>query len=277
MSVVSQASQPQLTAIDIIGPHPQAPHFFGEWLQAKDAQEANKICHRALIVKPEQALDPAPQIRQYIIKHHASEEQLKRLNAKKEALKKQGYAQLAEKLKAFPLSGITRKGNAAEIILAEYLASQPGVEIPVYRLQYNPNVEQSMKGDDVLAFDFTKEPVRLIVGESKFRGTPAAVAVNDMGNSLSKSHQSGLPASLEFVADRLYEKGETQLADRVSRCTFLFAEGKLQLSYAGLLVSNTRAAEYVTKAGSIELERLVVISLGIDQPDAFIDNCYKGL
>ena len=38
-----------------------------------------------------------------------------------------------------------------------YICAASGTCLPVYRLRYNPNIEQSMKGDDVLAFDFTSK------------------------------------------------------------------------------------------------------------------------
>ncbi|MFQ6963494.1 MAG: Hachiman antiphage defense system protein HamA [Oscillospiraceae bacterium] len=47
-----------------------------------------------------------------------------------------------------------------------------------YRLRYNTNPDQSMKGDDVLLFDLDSDPVRIVVGESKFRGTPDEAVCN---------------------------------------------------------------------------------------------------
>lgn len=223
------------------------------------------------------ASDPIPAVRALIKKHHASEGKLKRLQAKREALIKLGYTRAAQAVQAFPVSEITRKGNLAEVILAEYLLAQPGVQVPVYRLRYNPNTDQSMKGDDVLAFEFNQKTVRVIVGETKYRGTPAIAAIRDIGDALTASHKSGMPASLEFVADRLYEEGNEELGNKVSLCTSLFAEGRLQLDFAGLLVSTTGAAACVERAEGINLQRLVIISLGIDQPDMFVQNCYNGL
>jgi len=51
--------------------------------------------------------------------------------------------------------------------LAEYLSSTTDAQLPIYRLRYNTNPDQSMKGDDVLLFDLDAEPVRIIIGESR--------------------------------------------------------------------------------------------------------------
>ena len=65
------------------------------------------------------------------------------------------YRQLASVLTASfdqrPRDRRTRSGNFIEILACE-LAKQQGYDIPVLRLQYNPNRDQSMKGDDILGF-----------------------------------------------------------------------------------------------------------------------------
>ena len=72
-------------------------------------------------------------------------------------------------LRRFPINSTTRKGNLAEVVLAEVRGRGIRREsAEVYRLRYNPNVDQSMKGDDVLAFDLDAKPVRIIVGEARF-------------------------------------------------------------------------------------------------------------
>ncbi len=67
----------------------------------------------------------------------------------------------------YPQNLTTQKGNFAEVFLAEYLSSTTDAQLPIYRLRYNTNPDQSMKGDDVLLFDLDAEPVRVIIGESR--------------------------------------------------------------------------------------------------------------
>ena len=52
-----------------------------------------------------------------------------------------------------PHENKTRTGNLIEILACEF-AKKQGYDIPVLRLRYNPNPEQSMKGDDILGFKF---------------------------------------------------------------------------------------------------------------------------
>jgi hypothetical protein len=266
-----------LKASDILGTHPTTPHFVGEWLQAKDGHTKNKIVHRCLLIRPDCALEPFGTIKQLLTNHHASPETLERFKAKKEALIRQGFLETANALRLFPKPESTRKGNLAEVLLAEYIAAHRPTSVPVYRLRYNPNIDQSMKGDDVLGFDFEHQPVRIVIGEAKFRSSPTITAVREIGDSLKRSHDLGLPASLEFVAARLFEQGQAELGGKVSECTSLFAQGKVQLEYTGLLMGGGKASESVEGADAIELMRLVVLSFGVSDPDKFVAAAYEGL
>jgi hypothetical protein len=212
-----------------------------------------------------------------LVRHHASPEALERSRKHHEALTRLGHNTQQASLPRFPTNASTQKGNLAEIVLAEYIVATTATALPVYRLRYNPNVDQSMKGDDVLAFDLDANPVRLLVGEAKFRGTSAPAAVKEIVEGLVRSYKAGIPASLQFVADRLFEAGDAPLGERVLKCATLFALGKLRLDYVGLLLSDTRAAERVDSATPDSLRRLAMISLGVDGPDALVDACYRDL
>jgi hypothetical protein len=163
------------------------------------------------------------------------------------------------------------------VFLAEYICAASGACLPVYRLRYNPNIEQSMKGDDVLAFDFTSKRPHIIIGEAKFRGTPSKKAIQDIVSGLVRSHQAGLPASLQFVADRLYELNQIELADRVEDCSIKMAQGRLDLSYVGLLLSDDKSKSKVHEHTTAELRSLVMISLGIDAPGNLVEVCFDGI
>jgi hypothetical protein len=131
-----------------------------------------------------------------------------------------------------------------------------------------------MKGDDVLAFDLDSDPVRVLVGEAKFRGTPSKAVVEEIVGSLQKSHAGNIPASLQFVADRLFESGNVELGSKVAKCNELFALGSLSLGYVGLLVSDADAHRHVVANGRSTLKRLAVISLGCAFPEQLVSDAF---
>ncbi|MEW6725466.1 MAG: Hachiman antiphage defense system protein HamA [Bacillota bacterium] len=215
--------------------------------------------------------------RKMLICHHTSPEAIERTRQHREAMRRLGFEAEQARLQRFPTNPSTRKGNLAEIVLAEYVVASSGVTLPVYRLRYNPNVDQSMKGDDVLAFDLDSDPVRIVVGEAKFRGASSAVAVREIVEGLVRSYKGGIPASLQFVADRLYEEGNPELGERVLYCARLFVFRRLRIDYVGMLLSDERAADRVNRATPNSLHRLAMISLGVPDPDSLVDDCYKEL
>ncbi len=270
-------SAPTPAKASILGDHPQPPHPFGEVWLAKDGKTQSKVPHRALCEADGKRSAAVESVRKMLVQHHASPEALKRTEKQREAIRRLGLKKQQERLRRFPSNPATQKGNLAEIVLAEYVVAANDLSLPVYRLRYNPNVDQSMKGDDVLAFDLDSDPVRIVVGESKYRATSTAGAVAEIVDCLLKAYKGGVPASLQFVADRLFAEGQAELGARVLECALLLARGKLRLDYVGLLLGDTKAAERVDSSTTAPLKRLAMISLGVNDPDGFVASCFQKL
>jgi hypothetical protein len=257
-----------LFASQIVGKHPKPPHPCAIHMHARDQFSVHTVPHRVLDDGPLQIPEFTSSMARWILDHHVSPEALCRDRIQSEALARQGLQNPARP--RLPTNLTTQKGNWAEILLAEYLVASCSVRLPVYRLRYNPNVDQSMKGDDVLAFDLDANPVRVLVGEAKFRTTPTKAVVEEMVASLVKSHSGNIPASLQFVADRLFESGNSVLGEKVAACNALFARGQLQLDYVGLLVSNRDTHRHVQNNAKTDVRRLAVISLGLTDPAGLV-------
>lgn len=235
----------------VFGPHSlEAPW---DLFNAQDGATSSGVPHRALASEGPPDGEVIAPLQQMLVRHHLSTDAVRRDEERRQALERLGHGNLAAGVLRYPASATTRKGNLAEITLAEYLVTTTRVTLPIYRLRYNPNVDQSMKGDDVLAFDLDSDPVRIIVGEAKYRATSTKAAVEEMVTGLLRSYRSGLPASLTFVAERLYETSQVELADRVMNCVMLFAEERLRLDYVGLLMSDSRSASRVIEHTSADL------------------------
>ncbi|WAK04331.1 Hachiman antiphage defense system protein HamA [Methylobacter sp. YRD-M1] len=255
----------------IVGPHPLPPHPCGNSLTALDQRTKHNIPHRVLENDPLEIDEFIAAMTQWVVNHHISPESVKRDRTRREALERQGFNDPTQR---FPTNTSTQKGNWAEILLAEYIVASSEAQLPVYRLRYNPNVDQSMKGDDVLAFDLNSNPVRILVGEAKFRSTSQKAVVGELIEALEKSHSGNVPASLQFVADRLFDSGQDELGTKVAECNVLFAQGRLQLDYVGLLVSNKHAHSHVFSTAQSNIQRLAVMSLVLPDPEAVVADCF---
>jgi hypothetical protein len=265
------------TCPDILGVHPAESHPFGSLLSAIDGETNSGVPHRTLAEHNNQRKALVECVREMLIRHHVSPEALERDKKRRAAMKRQGFEDVQSSMKRFPTNTSTQKGNLAEVVLAEYLIAASDVSLPIYRLRYNPNVDQAMKGDDVLAFDLDSDPIRIIVGESKFRSSSSKAAVIEIVEGLLRSHKGGIPASLQFVADLLFETGKIDLGERVLECATMFALEKLRIDYVGLLMSDTRSASKLNQHTDNTLHRLAVISFGLDSPSSIVDPCFNGL
>jgi HamA len=254
-----------------LGPHPLPPHPCGIHISATDQKTAYDVPHRVLQDEHLQPAEFTAAMSQWIVNHHLSPEAIERDQIRREALTRQG---LVDPVQRFPTNLSTQKGNWAEILLAEYVSASCAVNVPVYRLRYNPNVDQSMKGDDVLAFDLNSNPVRVLVGEAKFRSTPSKAVVEELIDALVRSHSGNIPASLQFVADRLFDSGDDELGAKVMACNGLIAQGRLQLDYVGLLVSTRNAHRHMERNAKSNVRRLAVISFGLSAPEEIVTASY---
>jgi hypothetical protein len=271
------AKRKALSVSSVVGPHPSANVPFGVWLSHQDVLTDHGVPHRAM-EENEGTRDAAVDaLVPLLATHHASEDKLKRIRGQQELLKKHGFPKDAERVTAYPSNAKTQRGNFTEVLLAEYITASSEVDIPIYRLRYNPNIDESMKGDDVLAFDLDADPPRLVVGEAKFRGTPGKAVVVEIVDNLSKSCRAGIPASLQFVADRLFEEGRAELGARILQCILSLAQGNLRRDYVGLLLSNHNAGANVQQHATTETHRLAVISVGLENPADVVERCFSAM
>jgi len=258
---------------NIIKKHPSKSSPLGIFLQSNDSVTNTNVPHRELIDTNHTDL-----FIEYMLPllqmHHISSETLKKRKTRIKSLK---IPNISLPLSSYPKNPKTRKGNFAEIFLAEYLKTTTDTTLPVYRLRFNPNIEQSMKGDDVLLFDLDSTPVRIIVGEAKFRKNPSKKVVIEIVENLIRSNKKGLPISLQFVADRLWEKGYDELGDKVFDCSYLFALDKLKIDYVGLLMSNLNANKHINLHTTNELHNLLMISLGMIDPELIVEQAFNRL
>ncbi|MCO6545985.1 MAG: DUF1837 domain-containing protein [Gilliamella sp.] len=265
-------STKQLTAQSkLIGEHPKSGLFF-DWFECEDTPATARKKHRKLTNKGIKSATLVDYLSQWIIKHHASEARMARIERKKQILDKHGFARYMEGKVPFPIkSATTQKGNLGEIILAEYLSETSGLEILVYKLRYNPNVEQSMKGDDLLLFEKQNIQNRVIMGEAKFRETKNKKALDDIVESLSNKN---LPISLTFVSDRLEEIGNVALADEIDDLITNLHTKKTPVTYVGFYHSEPSAYMTIEKHLDSDNNNLVIVSYGEDNPTQLVKNSF---
>lgn len=257
----------------LIGKHPDNSHPYGKWLAANDLPDSYMKCHRELTEITAVDDELIEWMAKKIINHHYTQFRICRL---KEKYKSLGFAKYAEQHRKLPITDKVKKGNATEILLTDYIqASQKKEFIKVYKLKYNPNVDQAIKGDDTLMVDLFEEngneKIKIYLGESKFRTTPQKNVVEDITKSLNKDT---LPLSYTFLVEEI-AKSDELLARKLDDYIVQDIKDRGDLIYVGLLLSNTKTSETVEKHLNSDNSNLVFISIGIGQPEEFIKSIFE--
>ncbi|QED46005.1 Hachiman antiphage defense system protein HamA [Cytobacillus dafuensis] len=256
----------------LLGNHPEKS-LFAEWLQHEDLPASQNKLHRKLIEIEGMRDYAIEQISDWIIKHHISESTIERLKRKREMIiKKYGLEEYLSQQQMLPVAEKTMRGNGAEIVLAEYLQESTQLNFLLYKLRYNPNVSQSIKGDDVLLFNKENLREKVILGESKFRKTPNKAVVEEIMDEFGKKLK--LPLSILFVANRLSDLGEEELADELEELNLEVQHGKVPIINVGFLLSNHNTAANVENHMYSENDRFIFLSLGVDKPEELISQSF---
>lgn len=258
----------------MIGNHPSDPHIFDKWLGCEDIEsDDTEWCYRSLNSKlPNDNQDLVNWLGEKLVIHHYSEDSLDRLKRKFSDI---GFTQYAEKFRRLPRVHTTKMGNATEIILLEYIEGcMDRSLIKTYKLRYNPNVDQSMKGDDVLLVDIINKEggnpeVKIFLGEAKFREKSPMSALQGIASALSKDK---LPISFSFLVERLYGSEETVTAEILEKYLLEDIKKRGDVSYIGFLLSNEKTHQAVTKHFESDNPNLMLISLGVEDPVSLINN-----
>lgn len=119
-------------------------------------------------------------------------------------------ALLREKL---PTNKKARSGELGEILAIEITERRIGWRVPVRRLRWKDGRDMALRGDDLTAVWLSKEgKLWLLKGESKSRKASVKSAIADAAEALDRD--SGRPSRLSvlFVAERLREANESELA-----------------------------------------------------------------
>jgi len=271
-SVIPQRKKVMSKQSELIGEHPTSG-IFNEWCEFEDTISTISKKHRSLKDKGITRSILIETLADWIIGHHTPPIQLARFKKKKSILDKHDFKKYVSERMPFPISNFTtQKGNLGEIILAEYLKFSTSLDLLIYKLRFNPNIEQSMKGDDILLFDKNNIEEKIIMGESKFRGIPTKKVIEDIIKALSKDN---LPISLAFVRDRLDELGEIDTAEQIDDLISDIHKKNIPIVYVGFLHSNPDVQSKVETHLNSDNENLVVISYGEQNPEDLIKKSFE--
>lgn len=257
---------------EILGLHPTKHPLIGEWLDYDDKEPTETSCIRVLSEK--KSFDDAviDFFSKSLIDYHYTSANIKSLKKKFEKLGLKEFGTYYAQSRNLPQNANTKKGNAVEVLMTEY--SLAAIDKPnltyAHRFRYNPNVDQSMKGDDMLIVDFSDEANPTIyIGEAKFRKTVDKAVLEDVKKSLAKDK---MPLSLTFlrncfegVDNYKYEKLDDMLIQELS---------DYDIRYIGFIVGDKKAGKNIEEKWECDNPKHVMLVLSLDEPEEFVKQAF---
>lgn len=117
-----------------------------------------------------------------------------------------------------PQGAKSRSGDLGEILATSYVSEFTDYSIGVFKLRWSDHREMAMRGDDILGIRLDPEvTVKFLKGEVKSRAALGKKTVDEARTALASSNGRPTPHALAFVADRLFETGETALAEVIDQ------------------------------------------------------------
>lgn len=207
----------------------------------------------------------------WMIKHHTTDYTISRLQEKKEIYTKYNELKSIIDQEILPTQLTTRKGNFGEIVLIEYLSAASEIDINVYKLHFNRNINQPMSGDDVLLFNADK----IFVGESKYRKTPTKKAIVDASEHMR--NEVLLPVSLPFVKSIYIGKRDydnVELIDTIQD-KLIFEPDNLNIINVAFILSEPTIKETVENHANILNNKMIFLTLGVEDVENFFTDTFK--
>jgi hypothetical protein len=194
-------------------------------------------------------------------------------------IKKFGLVKAAKALEALlPQTPKARSGQLGEILAAEAVSAiLPAFQVPLKRLRWRDGRETAMRGEDVIGISREKKRVRFLKGESKSRETLTPAVVEEARVALKANRGRLSQHAMGFMADRLREMGEEDLAlvfEEYLVEKTVAAEDLVHLIFglSGNDASGALEADLKAYTGKIEQH---AVNLRIDDHQKFIGSIYK--
>lgn len=129
-------------------------------------------------------------------------------------LEELGAPKTAELLKEhLPTTKTARSGDLGEILATEFTERRLGFSVPVRRLRFKDGRNMALRGDDIIAIDRDlKGRLMFLKGESKSYARLTPTVIKEAADALDRYHGRPTRHSVLFVAERLRDMEEHDLA-----------------------------------------------------------------
>jgi len=138
-----------------------------------------------------------------------------------ERIAQMGYKQTGQALmEKMPQTKTARSADIGEILAAEYVRREFKYDVPINKLVWKDSRELALRGDDVIGISISgNNTVRLLKVEAKSRAKLSTSTLEEAENGLNTFKGRPNPHSLLFIAERLDDQGQKDIATLIEKNT----------------------------------------------------------
>lgn len=146
-----------------------------------------------------------------------------------------------------PSGAKSRSGDIGEILASSFVTEFTDYKVGVLKLRWKDHREMAMRGDDILAVRIDPNgKVKFLKGEVKSRASLSKKTVDEARNALDSCRGRPTPHALAFVADRLFETGQTDLSDLIDKYQLKLRITREQLSHMMFMFTGNDPCKLLT-------------------------------
>ena len=137
-----------------------------------------------------------------------------------------GAPNTAELFREFlPNTSRARSGDLGEILATEIAELYLNYDVPIRRLRWKDGRNRALYGDDILGISRNSDQLCFLKGESKSRSQLSSNVLSDAGSTLDNDDGGPSRLSVLFIASRLREQGNDDLALKLELAVLQSYEG----------------------------------------------------
>lgn len=138
-----------------------------------------------------------------------------------------GASKTAALLRAHvPTGKKARSGDLGEVLATELAEQELKYDVPIRRLRWKDGREMALRGDDLIGITRDSQgKLLLLKGESKSRIMLSTAVLDEAGKALDSNRGRPTRHSVLFVADRLREVGDDDLAEELEEAVLASFRG----------------------------------------------------
>jgi len=149
-------------------------------------------------------------------------------------LERLGKPAAAAKLKIkLPQVTKIRSGDIGEILTTDYIDEETVFSVPIKKLRWKDHRNMAMRGDDVIGVLVNQEnqTIKFLKAEAKSNQNLSNAVLTKARDELDLDEGLPAPHALEFVAERLRETGNQDLADLIEKAQLVDGIGNSQVEH----------------------------------------------